>query len=201
VVQNFAAVKNNEAQILFSSNDVPLVQFGDINTGRFYYKHKPENPHIYSWVLNNYWTTNFKASQEGEMKWKYYLTSSSDLSISFATRFGWESRVPMLTRVIPPDNSVKRTETSSRSLLDFELPNVLLVNARPSQSGDGVILHLRETEGGHAILDVPGLLAQTGAAEAFEVNVLGEEIQQLTGPTPLDHHETRFILLKNMGHR
>ena len=33
VIQNFAAVKNDEAQILFSSNDVPLVQFGAINTG------------------------------------------------------------------------------------------------------------------------------------------------------------------------
>ena len=196
VVQNFAAVKNDEAQILFSSNDVPLVQFGAINTGRFYYKHKPENPHIYSWVLNNYWTTNFKASQEGEMKWKYYLTSTSNLSNSFATRFGWSSRVPMLTRVIPPDNSENTINTVSRSLLDFELPNLLLVSARPLPSGDGVILHLRETEGDHAILDVPRLLDQTGASQATEVNVLGEEIKQLTKPTLIEHFETKFILLK-----
>ncbi len=201
VVQNFAAVKNDEAQILFSSNDVPLVQFGDINTGRFYYKHKPENPHIYSWVLNNYWTTNFKASQEGEMKWKYYLTSSSNLSNSFATRFGWDSRVPMLTRIIPPDDSGKTVNTVSRSLLDFALPNLLLVNARPSPSGDAVILHLRETEGGHAILDVPSLLAQTGAAQAVEVNVLGEEMKQLTKPILIEHYETRFVLLKNIRQR
>ncbi|MBT8313390.1 MAG: hypothetical protein KJP26_02925, partial [Maribacter sp.] len=199
VVQNFAAVKNDEAQIIFSSNDVPLVQFGAINTGRFYYKHKPENPYIFSWVLNNYWTTNFKASQEGEMKWKYYLTSSSDLSISFATRFGWHSRVPMLTRVIPPDNSEKMVNTVSRSLLDFELPNLLLVNARPLPAADGVLLHLREIEGGHAILDIPGLLAQTGATQAIEVNVLGEEMKQLTKPTLIEHYETRFILLKNLG--
>ncbi len=199
VVQNFAAVKNDEAQIIFSSNDVPLVQFGAINTGRFYYKHKPENPYIFSWVLNNYWTTNFKASQEGEMKWKYYLTSSSDLSISFATRFGWHSRVPMLTRVIPPDNSEKMVNTVSRSLLDFELPNLLLVNARPLPAADGVLVHLREIEGGHAILDIPGLLAQTGATQAIEVNVLGEEMKQLTKPTLIEHYETRFILLKNLG--
>jgi hypothetical protein len=196
VVQNFAAVINDEAQILFSSNDVPLVQFGDINTGRFYYKHKPENPHIYSWVLNNYWTTNFKASQEGEMKWTYYLTSSSNLSNSFATRFGWHSRVPMLTRVIPPANSGKDVNTASRSLMDFELPNLLLVSARPAPSGEGVILHLRETDGDHAILDIPNLLGQTGATEAIEVNVLGEEIKLLTKPTLIEHFETKFVLLK-----
>ena len=196
VVQNFATVKNDNAQILFSSNDVPLVQFGAINTGRFYYQNQPKKPHIYSWVLNNYWTTNFRASQEGEMKWRYQLTSSADISNSFATRFGWNSRVPMLTRVIPPDNSTKASKSTSRSLMDFDLPNLLLVNARPSPTNDGVILHLRETEGDHAILDVPGLLRQTGASQAFEVNVLGEELKELTKPTLIEHYETRFVFLK-----
>ena len=197
VIQNFAAVKNNEAQILFSSNDVPLVQFGAINTGRFYYQHQPAKPHLYSWVLNNYWTTNFRASQEGEMKWRYYLTSSSDISNSTATRFGWDSRVPMLARVIPPGTSRTATVPASRSLADFDLPNLLLVNARPLPSANGVILHLRETEGDHAILDISRLLDQTGATQAFEANVLGEALKQLTKPTLIEHYETRFILLKN----
>jgi hypothetical protein len=196
VVQNFASVKNDEAQILYSSNDVPLVQFGDINTGRFYYKHQPEKPHIYSWVLNNYWTTNFRASQQGEMKWRYYLTSSSNISNSFATKFGWDSRVPMLARVIPPKNSKTTSEVTSRSLMDLDVPNLLLVNARPSPLVNGVILHLREMEGDHAILDIQKLLDQTGAIQAFEVNVLGEELKQLTSPLLIEHFETKFILLK-----
>ena len=196
VVQNFASVKNDEAQILFSSNDVPLVQFGAINTGRFYYKHQPQKPHIYSWVLNNYWTTNFKASQQGEMKWRYQLTSSSDVSNSFATRFGWGNRVPMLARIIPPGTPDSAKPTFSASLIDFDLPNLLLVNAIPSSSGDGVLLHLRETEGDHAILDVPGLLRQTGASQAIEVNVLGEELKVLTKPVLIEHYETRFVFLK-----
>ncbi|MEO1009913.1 MAG: glycoside hydrolase family 38 C-terminal domain-containing protein [Bacteroidota bacterium] len=196
VVQNFAAVKGDGAQILFSSTDVPLVQFGDINTGRFYYTHQPKKPHIYSWVLNNYWTTNFRASQEGEMKWRYHLTSSPDRSISFATRFGWNNKVPLLARVIPAGTSTINDKVVSRSLMDLDQPNLLLVNARPTASGDGVILHLRETEGDHAILDVPDLLQQTGTSRAFEVNVLGEEKQELTKPTLIEHYETRFVLLR-----
>ena len=197
VVQNFAAVQNDEAQILFSSNDVPLVQFGDINTGRFYYKHKPGNPHIYSWVLNNYWTTNFRASQEGEMKWKYYVTSTSDLTKSYATRFGVASRVPMFTRVIPSGSTKGASSVLSKSFLNFDLPNLLLVSARPLADDKGVLLHLRETEGGHAILDVPRLLEQTGATQAIEVNVLGKEIKHLNRPTLIEHYETKFVLLKN----
>jgi len=29
---------------------------------------RPASEKVYSWVLNNYWTTNFRASQEGELK-------------------------------------------------------------------------------------------------------------------------------------
>ncbi|UII74757.1 hypothetical protein LV716_10825 [Flagellimonas sp. HMM57] len=196
VIQNFAAVQNNEAQILFSSNDVPLVHFGDINTGRFYYKRKPQSPHIYSWVLNNYWVTNFRASQDGEMKWSYFLTSSSNTSNTFATKFGWGNRVGMAGRVISPEKDSTTEKTLSKSVLNLGVSNLLLVNAKPTAINDGVILHLRETEGDHAILDINALMNQTGAKEVYEVNVLGEEIQQLTKPMLIEHYETRFILLK-----
>ncbi|MEN8119888.1 MAG: glycoside hydrolase family 38 C-terminal domain-containing protein [Bacteroidota bacterium] len=191
VIQNFASVTNSEAQIVFCSGDIPLVQFGDINTGRFYYKHQPKKSHIYSWVLNNYWTTNFKASQEGEMKWRYHITSSSDKTKSFATRFGIGSRVPLLARVLPSGKS--KSEAVSKSILDISLPNLLLVNAKPSEKGDGVILQVRETEGDHAILDITKMLQQTGASSIFEVNILEDEIKRLNGPLLIEHYETKFI--------
>ncbi len=65
-IQNFAAVRNMDAQIVFGTKDIPLVQFGDINIVRYYYRLKPKTNHIYSWALNNYWGTNFKAAQEDE---------------------------------------------------------------------------------------------------------------------------------------
>ena len=102
----------------------------------------------------------------------------------------------MLSRVIPPDDSKKTQDIVSSSLLDFDLPNLILVSARPLPGDQGVLLHLRETEGDHAILDVPRLLEQTGAAKAVETNVLGEEIKELTKPILIEHFETRFVLLK-----
>ncbi len=192
-IQNFASVSNESGQIVFCSNDIPLVQFGEINTGRFYYKHQPEQSHIYSWVLNNYWTTNFKASQEGEMKWHYYITSSSDNSNTFATRFGWGSRIPLLTRVVPAGKS--KMEKVSKSIIDINTPNLLLVNAKPSLDGDGVVLHLRETEGDHAILDVNKLLQESGVSSISEVTILEEELQILNSPLLFEHFETKFIKL------
>ncbi|MDX1409036.1 MAG: glycoside hydrolase family 38 C-terminal domain-containing protein, partial [Saprospiraceae bacterium] len=97
-IQSFAAVRAEGVQIVMTSPDIPLVHFGDINIGRYYYRLKPQTNHIYSWVLNNYWVTNFKASQQGELRWHYSLTSSSDTSDRFATRTGWNARVPLVPR-------------------------------------------------------------------------------------------------------
>lgn len=194
-IQNFAGVKSKEAQIVFVSRDIPLVQFGDINTGRYYYRLRPETNHIYSWVLNNYWVTNFKASQQGELRWSYSITSSGDPSTTFATRFGKGERTPLLSRILMPSAGATSTELESRSLLDLGVPNLLLVNATPSVDGKGIILHLREVEGGHAILDVRKILEETGALSIHEVSVLEEELELLTGPLLIEHYETRFIKL------
>ncbi len=194
-IQNFATVRNNKSQIVFASKDIPLVHFGDINIGRYYYRLKPKTNHIYSWVLNNYWVTNFKGSQEGELKWTYDLTSSKDNSYMFATRFGWGVRVPLLSRVMFPGAEADQTNLVSRSLLTLDASNLLMVNTTPSMDGEGIILHLREVEGGHAILDTRRLLEETGAASIEEVNVLEERLTVLTSPLLIEHFETKFIKL------
>ncbi len=117
-VQNFAALRSPAGQIVLVSDEIPLMQFGGINTGRFKPGAKPETQQIYSWVLNNYWTTNFRSSQEGEMSWSYALTSSRDASNSFATQFGWGVRVPFVSRVLPKGNA-SSTEARTRSAWPF----------------------------------------------------------------------------------
>ncbi|MCF8372182.1 MAG: hypothetical protein K9H64_11210 [Bacteroidales bacterium] len=192
-IQNFASVRNENSQIVFVSNEIPLVQFGDINTGRYYYRLKPKTNHIFSWVLNNYWVTNFKAKQEGELRWTYSITSSRDNSDMFATRFGWGDRVPLLSRIMLPTNEAKETRLVSRSLVGLGVPNLLLVNSTPSIDGKGIILHIREVEGNHAILDIRRLLDETGATSIQEVSILEEELAVLTSPLLIEHYETKFI--------
>jgi hypothetical protein len=113
----------------------------------------------------------------------------------FATRFGRGERLPLIGRVLMPSTSADRTELVSRSLLDLGVPNLLLVNATPSLDGQGVILHLREVEGGHAILDTRRLEEESGASSITEVSVLEEELQVLEAPLLIEHYETRFIKL------
>ena len=121
--------------------------------------------------------------------------SSANPGNVFAIRFGRAESMPLFGRVRMPSHHTEETGLVSRSLLDLDAPNLQLVNASLSTDGKGVILHLREVEGGHAIFDTHRVLEQSGALSATEVNVLEEELAVLTAPLLIEHYETRFIKL------
>ena len=193
-IQNFAAVKGKNKQIIYCSKDIPLVQFGEINTGRYYYKYQPKTNHIYSWVLNNYWTTNFKADQSGELAWSYQITSTNDNSNTAATRFGVGNRVSMITKT----NSGKQSEAAqeAQSFIKLNTPdNLLLVSSRPTEDG-GILMHFRETEGKQATLDITKLLQNPNIIAVYEVNALGEKQRELNSSFELESFGVKFMLVE-----
>lgn len=192
--QAFAAVQWPASQVVVTSPEIPLFQFGAINTGKFQQQARIERAHLYSWVMNNYWTTNFCASQEGEFRWSYALTSSSDVSPGFATRCGWGRRVPLVGRVMPgvgPARPLLR-----RSLLKFDASNLILVGARPAARGAGVVLHLRETDGRPARLATLEWRIADRPVRVREVNALEDEIAAVTGQVDFAPRQVKFLLLE-----
>ncbi len=194
-IQHFAAVRGKGGQIVFVSPQIPLVQFGGINTGRYYYRHRPLNNHIYSWVLNNYWVTNFKASQQGELRWSYTISSVSDSSDMAATKIGWGRTTPLISRVLLPKFGSQTTRLEERSLIDLNAPDLLLVDASISMDGSGVILHVREVGGNQARVSERDLKETTGAKSVNEVNILEEAIAKDPGDIFFQEFETKFIRL------
>lgn len=189
--QNFVRIKNSHAQIVWGSEAMPLVQLGDINLGKFMYIAEVNDPHIYSWPMNNLWVTNFRASQEGDLEWTYYFTSGDEPTATAATRFGWGARVPFLSRVLPAagvDESL-----TSHSFLNLDQTNLLLVSTRPAKDHAGIILQLRELEGKATTVNVNQLLNGAALKSAYEVNVLEERIAQDTPDLKIKPYATKFI--------
>jgi alpha-mannosidase len=197
-IQNFVAVRSDSAQIIFVSPEIPLVQLGDINLGKFDPLNDqssaisnpsstipyPASNGIYSWVLNNYWTTNFLASQQGELKWNYQVTSSGDPSNLAATKFGWGNRIPMLTRIFPARG--KDTILIPRSFTASNLGNLLMVSATPAPDNRSIVMQFREVNGKADSVIVEAVFSSATtlswavpATSVTEVNVLGEQIQLL----------------------
>lgn len=145
-VQNFATARSEHSQVVMGSPEIPLMQFGAINTGRYEAGAVPQSTNMYSWPMNNYWVTNFNADQMGELQWSYFITSSTDNSIGYATRFAWENRIPFLTRVLQADER-STAGFPAASLLKIVPQNLLLVNMRPVEGERAVMLQLREIDG------------------------------------------------------
>lgn len=191
VVQNYARIQDEKSQIIVSSPEIPMMQFGAINTGRYIAGATPESMHIFGWPMNNYWTTNFNPEQHGGITWVFNICSSSNQSQTEATRFGWGNRVPFLTRVFTGGG--EGDQSWHKSIIQGWPDNVILVSSIPDENGNSCILHMREIEGKNA--DLKSLkLANNKQLVIRQVNVLGEEI--IPGSFQLKPFETKFIKLE-----
>ncbi|MCX6285857.1 MAG: glycosyl hydrolase family 38 [Bacteroidetes bacterium] len=201
-IQNFISLTDDSCGVVFVSPEIPIVQLGDFNLGKFQPLVQKPKPVIYSWVLNNYWTTNFLASQEGELKWTYQVTSGSVVCNDEAARFAWSVRVPMLARVLPA-SGFENSKATEAGFMGNIPQNLLLIDALPVAGQKGIVYHLRETAGRSASFDpmtllktpVPGSAAGKKYLRVALLNVLGEEIRPLTGEMNIAAFETVFIKL------
>jgi len=189
-VQNFASVRNDNAQIVLMSPEIPLMQMGGINSGRYVAGALPESSHIYSWPMNNYWTTNFNATQTGTHDWTYSLTSGNDHSNGFATRFGWSGRIPFLSRVFPGGGSGDKNWTGN--YLGNWPDHIMLVSAIPDREMKAALLHLRELDGKEAELALTG--PDGSPLKIVETDVLGNE--KPGGTNRIMPWETRFYKIQ-----
>ncbi len=190
-IQSFVAARSQAGQIILASNQAPLVQLGEINLGKWQPVTRIDRPHVYSWVMNNYWFTNFRAFQDGEFSWSYSLTSTPSLSNRAAVDFGWNVRIPIVARVLTPGASgILKPFVST---MQINPSNVMLVGARPARDGEGIILHLREVEGRDTTAKITCPLAKMGVRSLAEVNVLEEQVKSALQEVSLSPFETKFV--------
>lgn len=191
-VQNFAAVRSSEVQVVMGSPEIPLMQFGAINTGRYQSGAVPQTTNMYSWPMNNYWTTNFNADQTGGLQWSYFITSSADTTAGFATRFAWENRIPFLTRVLQAGGREGKAAPSCGTFLTLRPDNLLLVNMSPVEGEHAVMLHLRETDGRPTVFAVTSDCVKIRKATVCDVT--GKPIDE-KGKAEFRPWESKFIKL------
>jgi alpha-mannosidase len=187
-VQNYARLANAEGQVIITSPEIPLMQFGAINTGRYKAGATPASTHIYGWPMNNYWTTNFNGEQHGGHTWSYSLTSMKSGTRQEAVKTGWGNRVPFLARVLPGGGAT--VSTMEGSLLKGWPDNLLLVSAIPEQDGKSAVFHVREIAGQSVSFSLTN--GQTGTPlKSIPVDVTGEPLENVN--LTLKPFETKFF--------
>lgn len=153
--QHWVEFSGKEARIVLSPIEAPLVQFGDINTGKWQKKLDLAKAWVFSYAMNNYWMTNFKASQEGRVEFRYSLTSAPPVAPAAgadpptdrvsSTRFGWEVHTPLVAAWLPAGNT-GTVRSAREALISVDRPNVIVQALWLDDDGTAVV-RLREIAG------------------------------------------------------
>jgi hypothetical protein len=94
----YAAVSDGLYTAVLAPHDVPLVQVGDIHTGKWARRLDVRSGQLYSWIMNNVWFTNFPAYQEGIVKLAWSVTGHvGPFDATAAASFAHAARIGVLS--------------------------------------------------------------------------------------------------------
>ncbi len=146
--QDYAAVEEPGCAIVWSAVDSPLLTLCDINRDTFKSPLPPDNGHIYAYAFNNYWFTNYKASQGDEMTFRFSITSMPAYDRVAAARFGQAVRTPLCAVSVRGVTPYLRVGSRpGGTLCSVSPPNVTVQAVKQAESGKGLIIRLREVGG------------------------------------------------------
>jgi hypothetical protein len=144
---HWAAVSGDGVSAAIIPRDVPLVAFGDIVRGNWPSKFEPKTAGMFSWLMSNYWGTNFAPQQGGDFTFHYDLVSSAAFDGAQLTRTGWNTMTPLEADQVYAAFSPGPLPATQGKLLEINNPNVALSTWKRAENGDGSILRLVEISG------------------------------------------------------
>jgi hypothetical protein len=147
VARHWTAVEGSDTAVTIVPIDAPLVAFGDIVRGNWPTDFKPKSSAVFSWLMNNYWGTNFPAWQGGDYTFRYVLTSGTALEPAQADRFGTEAITPLEMTQVAQGSGKSQLPTGEAALLELDNPNVNLSTWKIADDGEGSVMRLQETAG------------------------------------------------------
>ncbi|HET9698977.1 MAG TPA: polysaccharide lyase family protein [Terriglobales bacterium] len=147
VARHWAAVHNQDTAATVVPVDAPLVTFGDIMRGKWLTHFQPASSTIFSWLMNNYWGTNFPAWQGGDYTFRYVITSGAKFEPTALNQFGLEAMTPLETTQVPQAKVPAVIPSTETSFLSIDNHNVELSTWKVAEDGHGTILRLQETSG------------------------------------------------------
>src|ERR1017187_5023484 len=136
-------VANERQGVTWVTLDAPLVEVGEISAtmpgsqhnALLWREHIAPTQKFYSWVMNNHWSTNYRAYQEGVVEFRYALRAHGGYDPAAASRLAIGLSQPLIP-------SVASANPPSKPLLQIEPPDVLALALKPSDDGHAWILRL-----------------------------------------------------------
>jgi alpha-mannosidase len=155
-VQHWISAQQDGLSATLMPLDASLVTLGDINRGDWPTEFGKRTGTIFSYVMNNYWFTNYRAGQGGHFQFRYVVTSAPSTDATRLSHMGWEEMTPLETDEVTSQdkalNQPRPLDGKQGSFLDVQDPSLLLETWKPAEDGNGTILRFLDLGG--AVRDV-----------------------------------------------
>ncbi|OHB60800.1 MAG: hypothetical protein A2168_07930 [Planctomycetes bacterium RBG_13_50_24] len=190
-VQRWVDVSNSDYGVTWATPDAPLIEVGAITsdprgkTVGWIESIKPSTT-LYSYVMNNYWETNYKAGQEGPATFRYSIEPHRSFDSGKAAKFGAERSQPLI--VVPVDIKTPVPD----SIMKVEPASVIVTAFRPSEDGRDWIVRLFNAAGQSEKAAVTW--SKTTPDAVWLSNLAEEEVSKTTGPIEMAAYE--FVTLR-----
>ena len=176
-VQHWVTAEQGEVTAALVPVDASLVSLGDIVRGTWPEEFGRRPSTIFSYVMNNYWDTNYAAGQGGDFTFRYVLTSGNNLEPTYLSRLGREEMSPLESDQITSQdkalNSPRPLNSAQGSSLQVDRPDVVLEAWKTPENGEGTILRFLEVAGKESSVEVQTPLLDVKSAwrsDALERN-------------------------------
>lgn len=146
-LQNGVRLDSKGNEILFVSPDVPLITLGDIVKGQWGKPFSMDNGTVFSYILNNYWDTNYQRLQSGEYVLHYSITSGKQSSPDLRLRQALEVSHPFIGYStkrfqLSPEKKLTNIKNDTFSFLNINPESVYCVAVKGAEDGRGIICRL-----------------------------------------------------------
>lgn len=149
-VGRWVDVSNAHEGVTWVTLDAPLLEVGEISAtlpgsqhdSSLWRERIAPTQKLYSWVMNNYWETNYRASQEGKVNFRYAIRAHHGYAPAMASKFAIGLSQPLLTAAAE--------EGAPASVVpEIEPSDVLALTVKPADEGDALIVRLFGASGEH----------------------------------------------------
>ena len=138
-LERWADLHDEAGGLQFVSVDIPGIQLGSLGTDATvtgWRESTDPAPVLYSYVMNNYWETNYRAGQDGPHELRYTLRPHGAFDEAEAERFALQVAHPLVTR---------RTGLAAPvpgAPLQVSADRAIVTLLRAHGDGDGLLLRL-----------------------------------------------------------
>ncbi len=179
--QHWVSVRQNGISATVMPLDASLVTLGDIDRGQWPETFGQRKGSIFSYVMSNYWDTNYRAGQGGHFSFHYVITSAPATDPAALSRMGWEEVTPMETDAVTTQDKAEAMPASAAtmpaSFIDVHDPDLLFETWKHAEDGNGTILRFLDLGGAarNVTVRVPTLQIK----QAWETDAVERDQKQL----------------------